>query len=402
MKWLKKFNDCNIGDTILVGLFNSTLKEKIKGKIAGFDLDHTLICPKTKKTFPDKKDPTDWKFMYDNVKKKLTKLNDNGYTIIIVTNQKGLKKQDEINVWKERINNMLTKLDLPIIIMCSLSSDMYRKPLTGFFDMCVNKMKKNSFYCGDAFQKKRITDYTFALNLGIKFKTPEEVFTNETVSIPKIKYCFPIDKHCKIIPYEDTNNKILDSIYGIGIPYDDVYKNIKKYIENKKKVLIINVGYPACGKSFFSNIILKKLKPKIINRDLLKSIPKCIKKAKEYIKNKEKLVIIDNTNVSKDDRKIWLELFGDNHNYTTICAEFTTPIDLCQHNNMYRIQTRGRASGGLQTFNKTVKHIPEIAYRIMKKKYIKPKLNEGFDKKYEIQFCPKLDDEQVKKYYSFK
>ena len=58
----------------------------IKSKIAAFDLDYTLICPKSGRRFP--KDQDDWKLMFSNISNKLKKLN--GYSIVVFTNQKNI------------------------------------------------------------------------------------------------------------------------------------------------------------------------------------------------------------------------------------------------------------------------------------------------------------------------
>ena len=54
--------------------------------IAAFDLDYTLIKPKSGKKFPV--DKNDWEWMYPNVLEKLKEYYENKYTIVIFTNQK--------------------------------------------------------------------------------------------------------------------------------------------------------------------------------------------------------------------------------------------------------------------------------------------------------------------------
>src|SRR4051812_44453652 len=58
----------------------------VKGhsKIAAFDLDHTLIAPKSGRKFP--KDTDDW-MLLEGVKKKLNELYTNDYKIVVFTNQ---------------------------------------------------------------------------------------------------------------------------------------------------------------------------------------------------------------------------------------------------------------------------------------------------------------------------
>jgi len=58
-------------------------------KIAGFDLDHTIITTMGGHTFP--KNPSDWRFLYPNVPDRLRSLIKDGYAIVIISNQ-GKKK----------------------------------------------------------------------------------------------------------------------------------------------------------------------------------------------------------------------------------------------------------------------------------------------------------------------
>ena len=57
--------------------------------IACFDLDYTLIKPKSGKKFPI--DKNDWEWMYPNVPKKLKDYYEKKYTIVIFSNQKNSK-----------------------------------------------------------------------------------------------------------------------------------------------------------------------------------------------------------------------------------------------------------------------------------------------------------------------
>ena len=57
-------------------------------KVASFDLDHTLIKPKGKRTHP--KDKEDFEFVFPNIGDVLNKYNDLGFSIIIFSNQSSL------------------------------------------------------------------------------------------------------------------------------------------------------------------------------------------------------------------------------------------------------------------------------------------------------------------------
>ena len=59
-----------------------------RDKVAGFDMDSTLVEPKSGAKFP--KDANDWKWWHESVPKKLKELYDTGYKVVIFTNQKGI------------------------------------------------------------------------------------------------------------------------------------------------------------------------------------------------------------------------------------------------------------------------------------------------------------------------
>ncbi len=76
-------------------------------KMASFDYDWTLVRPKTGNTFY--KDKEDWTYLFDNIKEVLQKYYDEGYMIVIFTNQ--------TKEWKkEQILHVMNKLDVPLFV----------------------------------------------------------------------------------------------------------------------------------------------------------------------------------------------------------------------------------------------------------------------------------------------
>lgn len=59
-------------------------------KIASFDMDDTIITRKSGAKFP--KDAYDWLFLNDKVSPKIKELSNDGYKIVIFTNQAGIQK----------------------------------------------------------------------------------------------------------------------------------------------------------------------------------------------------------------------------------------------------------------------------------------------------------------------
>lgn len=111
---VKHYKDSEIG--YLYGesdnFVNMEVNPLIPIKIAGFDLDQTLITTRSGKTFS--KNSEDWKWLYidhiDHVnvinitKAKLQSFVDDEYQIIIITNQAGIKTNEvKMNEFKQRL-----------------------------------------------------------------------------------------------------------------------------------------------------------------------------------------------------------------------------------------------------------------------------------------------------------
>jgi len=95
-----------------------------------------LIVCKSGKRFA--KDDNDWKFYSEqDVKKELQYYNNNGHTVMIISNQAGLNTEQKLNEWKTKLNNIIKLLDIPIQIYASITHDKYRKPLPSLFNEII-------------------------------------------------------------------------------------------------------------------------------------------------------------------------------------------------------------------------------------------------------------------------
>lgn len=160
--------------------------------IAAFDLDWTIIRT-FKGRFP--KDNDDWKFLPNRLK-TLKEYNDAGYTLVIFTNQRYKGKKLETAI--ARINNVINDFNInginPWIFVAT--NDIYRKPSNNMwvrFSVEYSKYSKDhfnrekSFYIGDAAGRPSdfsSDDILFAENSKLNFFTPEQIFINNTLSIP--------------------------------------------------------------------------------------------------------------------------------------------------------------------------------------------------------------------------
>lgn len=156
-------------------------------------MDSTLIETKSGARFA--KNASDWKFWHDptSVPKKLKELVEEGYRVVVFTNQGGVEKgHTQIDTLKKKFEAIHQALKLPMTFVGSTHGDKYRKPGTAMWDYFCEKLnggievdKKKSFYCGDAAGRPKTDtrnkdhsdgDRKFAINIGLEFKTPEMLF----------------------------------------------------------------------------------------------------------------------------------------------------------------------------------------------------------------------------------
>lgn len=335
-------------NSYIIGNYVIDNNHKYDNKIAGFDLDNTLIKTKSGNIFPKNSD--DWVFLYFNTVSKIRELYNDGFYIKIITNQKNLKNMEE---WKQKIVNICKIFDINIDVYVSLLDDTYRKPRVNLWTEYIGIYTVNTFYCGDACGRNsdhNDTDFKFALNLKIKFMSPEYLFLSQ------------------------------NDISSYSINYPEIQKiNIHKYLFNKynnNQELVLLIGPPGSGKSYYSKNYINDYE--YINRDTEKTINKCLKLCENYIRLK-KNVVIDNTNPSKKSRKIFIDI-AKKYNVQIRCILFITPIEICMHNNIYRNMTTH------------CDLVPKIAYNIFKKNYEKPSDEEGFVRIEEHEFILNTDE----------
>lgn len=216
-------------------------------KIAGYDIDGTIITTKSGNVFPKHTD--DWQILYPEVAKKLKLLHQSGYKICFFTNQGGIGSgKIQLDDFKRKIKDILTKLTVPVQVFVAIEEGHYRKPLIGMWEYLVKNKSDDididlskSFYVGDAAgrpesgsgkNKRRkdhsLADRRFAANIGVSFYTPEEHFLGKST-----EQWLKSDYN----PSETINN--------IDIPLLEP-KNVKVPADNCE--MIIMVGLPGSGK----------------------------------------------------------------------------------------------------------------------------------------------------------
>lgn len=331
-----------------------------KPKIAGFDLDHTIISPKHS-IFP--KDENDWKYTFSDMKEKILELSKD-YNIVIFSNQKQYNRNSNIII--SRINKFIIDLGIPVTIFLSINDDNYRKPNIGlweFLETYIDTDKSSSFFVGDAagrvysntFKDFSASDYKFALNVGIDFKTPQQL-----LNLPDNYKYIDIDT----LPFQQIKTLSIDHF---------IHPQIKHTHE-----LVILVGLPCVGKTTF--------KHKFFNSYLaLNSDIKLDEKTlKNYIKKQN--IIVDGCNHTIKKRKKILDIAKKN-NVNVRCFYFNIDKQIALHLNNY----------SMKVYNTVKKN--KISFTNIEKKMELPNIEEGFENIEFVNFVPIFTNPNNKKLF---
>ncbi|KAL7307670.1 hypothetical protein TKK_0000352 [Trichogramma kaykai] len=298
-------------------------------KIAAYDMDKTLIKTISGASFP--KDCNDWQLLYPEVPGKIKKFYEDGYKIVIFSNQGGLSTgKVKVADFKIKIEKVVKKIGVPMQVHLAVGQNKYRKPCTGMWEFLVNKNndgvpvdKENSFYVGDAAgrpaggnRKKKdhsLADRLMAENLNLTFYTPEEHFLGQK----KAPYNAPAFN-----PKEASKNTVL-------------FEPSQAKLTSDEQELVLMAGCPGSGKSHFAKTHLRNYE--YVNRDTLGNWQKCVAKTDTALEQ-GKSVVVDNTNPDKATRLRYVEL-AKKHNVPVRCFVMTLDKEHVKHNNMYRILT---------------------------------------------------------------
>ncbi|KAI8638071.1 polynucleotide kinase 3 phosphatase-domain-containing protein [Parasitella parasitica] len=364
LKWI------NALESVLIA--KSPVNEAARSKIAAFDLDGTLISTKSGRVFA--KDENDWRWWDPTIPKRIDALYNEGYKIVIFSNQNGLNSDKKTKGFQFKIEAILNQVSSPVLVMAATKKDKYRKPMTGMWEWLeqnngdVSIDKSQSFYVGDAagrddgwkprYKKDHSCgDRKFADNVNIAFYTPEEFFLKE----PKAKFQwrgFNAKQHiASALPLYTPDSTPLVSQ------------------EDGKSEVVVCVGYPASGKSSFAK---KYLVPKgyvYINQDTLKTRDRCIAACQAALSQK-KSVVVDNTNPERATRALYIKL-AQNAKASVRCFYFGDDEELSQHNNYYRAVHKPEEKRDL---------LSSIAFRTFKSKLQEPSTAEGFEEVKKINF----------------
>jgi bifunctional polynucleotide phosphatase/kinase len=293
-----------------------------KPNICCFDFDDTLVTLRTSIPRP-------------NVKRILLEIADK-CDIVVFSNQKGISTGKSTNKEIQGLMDAFeSDIGVPISYIYATDDDNYRKPMRGMYDLIKSLLPtKCSFvyYCGDAAGRLNdfsISDLYFANNVGLPFKTPEDIFQlvhDKDIGVKKIKDLYKDDV------WKDGVLKNPRTI----IPIEKVSVSDYKFDKSKKN-LIIMVGPQGVGKSSLSNYFGKTYSWEIINGDKTGTISKQFKRF-ETLKKSSSGIIIDNTNSTREIRDKWISK-GVGWNITLIY--FNIPKHISFHMTQYRMYMGG-------------------------------------------------------------
>ena len=259
--------------------------------IASFDLDHTLIKPMSGRTYP--RDENDWELMNGSkLKSKLRALVDEGKCIVVISNQGALDREGKtarLKGLETKLSKVQQALGVPFAFYAGYGKvNRYRKPAPGVWEQLAQDFiqkgvvidKSSSFYCGDAAgrpegpkpwagstksaEKKNFadTDLRFAVNAGLAFYTPEQLFLGSDDLAIDPSQCGGLDP--RTIPRSARS------------PYENI--RVADELE-----MVVLVGSPGSGKTSLAKAVFERKGYVWINNDTLKTQEKCAMKTSEGI-----------------------------------------------------------------------------------------------------------------------
>ncbi|CAJ1066155.1 bifunctional polynucleotide phosphatase/kinase [Xyrichtys novacula] len=353
----------------------------VKGsdKIAGFDIDGCIITTKSGKVFPTT--PDDWRILFPEIQPKLASLLKNGYKVVFFTNQMGIAKGKlRPEVFKSKVEDILTTLKLPVQVFVATGPGIYRKPVMGMWNHLCEKAndgvtvdKAQSLFVGDAAgrpenwapgKKKKdfsCSDRLFALNIGLQFYTPEEYF----LGWKSAPYRLPSFDPRKV----DSSARLYDPPSAS--------------LTSSKTEVIVAVGFPASGKSTFFHTHIIPKGYVYVNRDTLGSWQHCVSACERALKE-GKSVAVDNTNPDPESRKRYLDV-AKAAGVPCRCFNFSASLEEAKHNNRFR-----------EMAPSDTKHakVSDMVFHSYKKHFVAPSLSEGFSEILQIHFVPNFKDSQ--------
>lgn len=375
----------------------NTNNEPLKKFIVLFDLDNTIIESKSGK-FPINSD--DWKFCLN-----VNLLNKFAY-IVIFTNQLNIKNQPKrFANFKQKIENIVTKIKPEVQIFISTEDDKFRKPSSLLYTLFDRKLQRKlelnnkdhyqqsqqniiRLFIGDSCTKFNSTDLKFALNSKLTFlcplhfemifndETPDNIFVNcgclisSDNSNNQLAHLKEPDNLGKIL-FEKNDGSINNIILEIEGKYGVYHKQNKD-----SRIMIMLVGMPSSGKSYIANqfehfgykVFNGNTMDELLNKESHLTQLIEFEKYLETTKIKNCGVIIDRCNSLKKERSEYIKI-ANRFNCKCICLKILNDTCMCKLYNYFN-----------ERINKGIKRYPKKVFSQYFKLLESNKLtqNEGF------------------------
>uniref|UniRef100_A0A2K6TGX7 Bifunctional polynucleotide phosphatase/kinase n=1 Tax=Saimiri boliviensis boliviensis TaxID=39432 RepID=A0A2K6TGX7_SAIBB len=343
---------------------------KPQSKVAGFDLDGTLITTRSGKVFPT--GPSDWRILYPEIPRKLRELEAKGYKLVIFTNQMSIgRRKLPAEEFKAKVEAVVEKLGVPFQVWLegrlrgdanegtpiAIADSIFVGDAAGRPANWAPGRKKKDFSCADRL---------FALNLGLPFATPEEFFLNWPVAGFELPAFDP---------------RTVARSGPLCLPES-------RALLSSSPEVVVAVGFPGAGKSSFLKEHLVSAGYVHVNRDTLGSWQRCVTACEMALKQ-GKRVAIDNTNPDASSRARYVQC-ARAAGVPCRCFLFTATLEQARHNNRFREMT--------DSSHAPVSDVVMYGYR---KQFEAPTLAEGFAAILEIPFRLSLEPRLERLYCQF-
>ncbi|KAK0522687.1 DNA kinase/phosphatase Pnk1 [Tilletia horrida] len=443
LRWLPSFGPQS---TCHVGIYGDALPPptKTKLKAAIFDLDGTLVVPKSGKTHPERSNEYDFKFLFSQhtLKQVQDEHRLHGRTVIIVTNQgyfkPGMGREGGFETWKKKQALIGQALDVPHVVLVATGEDRFRKPAIGMWDafwsVALNQL--HVVKPGSATDAQAETEAGPSssrprrLPGGRKPKAPEgaplpevRITDIEREHFDAAQSFYVGDAAGRAGDHSDVDRKWAGNV-GVAFFTPEQYFTEKKKdppfklsgwapkresdassrlplfsptntplvpaTEEERDDLILFVGPPGAGKTEFFKRYLQPFGYEWVNQDTLRTYDACKRAVRTHLEA-GKGCVVDNTNRNKKTRKGYIELAQELGRQVR-CFYFDIEQQRSFHNNAFR------ANSGLESGRSM---IPPFAIQSYFKERELPTRDEGFSeepKTISWQFVD-TDEETTRRYY---
>lgn len=380
-------------------------------KVAAFDLDSTLVVPRSGKRFSGARN--DWKWWDEAVPARLREAREQGYALVVFTNQAGIEaKKTRLGDVCGKLEDLCDEVGAPMLAFVSAAKNHGRKPSTHMWQQLLDALfgddgddtaderagvAGRSFYVGDAAGRAKgwakgkprdhsCSDRKFAANARLgAFHTPEEYFLGQAPA-----------------PFDWANGK------GTPTPARLLAAAAKAAARSAFRAaadehgfrpfgggkgglvragggaeLVVFCGPPASGKSTLCERLFVRAGYERVNQDTLGTLARCMRVAREAL-GAGRPVVVDNLNATRKTRESWLKLARE-AGVPCRPVYFDAPKELAMHLNVYRnVMTRGGR-----------RRLPDVVIHSWYKNHEKPTAAEGFaEGPGTVSFVPSFADDQ--------